>query len=145
MKLIYNRLKKSHTKAKKSVTKIMRKTAFWATSCFYPPLNNVEKQWAKLASSYASIQVFFYPTILFFYLFYPTFCSQQNVWNTINYIKIWGLFRPQVPYQPHSKGTFRSNRLEAEACNFIKKETLVQLYSCEFCETFKNTFFTEHL
>ena len=143
MKLIYNRLKKGHTKAKKSVTKIMRETAFWTTSCFYPPLNNVEKQWAKLVSSYASIQPFSYPTTLFFYLFYLTFCPQQIVW--INYIKIWSLLRPQVTYQPHSKGTFRSSRLEAESCIFIKKETLPQLYSCEFCEIFKNTFFTEHL
>ena len=29
----------------------------------------------------------------------------------------------------------------ARACNFIKKETLVQVFSCEFCEIFKNTFF----
>ena len=29
--------------------------------------------------------------------------------------------------------------------NFIKKETLAQMFSCEFCETFENTFFTEHL
>ena len=28
-----------------------------------------------------------------------------------------------------------------EAFNFIKKETLVQLLSCEFCEISKNTFF----
>ena len=37
-----------------SMTKIMRKTAIWAISCFYslPPLNNVEKQWAKLVSTY---------------------------------------------------------------------------------------------
>ena len=33
----------------------------------------------------------------------------------------------------------------AEACNFIKKETLAQMFSCEFCEISKNTFFTEHL
>ena len=25
------------------------------------------------------------------------------------------------------------------------KETLVQVFSCEFCENFKNTFYTEHL
>ena len=31
------------------------------------------------------------------------------------------------------------------ACNFIKKETLAEEFSCEFCEIFKNTFFTEHL
>ena len=32
-----------------------------------------------------------------------------------------------------------------EACNFIKKETLAQVFSCQFCEIFKNTFFTEYL
>ena len=26
----------------------------------------------------------------------------------------------------------------------MKKETLAQVFSCEFCEIFKNTFFTEH-
>ena len=29
--------------------------------------------------------------------------------------------------------------------NFIKKETLALMFSCEFCESFKNTFFTELL
>ena len=32
-----------------------------------------------------------------------------------------------------------------KVCNFIKKETLAKAFSCEFCETFKNTFFAEHL
>ena len=32
-----------------------------------------------------------------------------------------------------------------KACNFIKKETLAQVFSWEFCEIFKNIFFTEHL
>ena len=32
-----------------------------------------------------------------------------------------------------------------DACNFIKKETMVQVFSCEFCEISKNIFFTEHL
>ena len=36
-------------------------------------------------------------------------------------------------------------KLQAEACNFIKNETLTQVFSCEFCKIFKNTFFTEHL
>ena len=31
------------------------------------------------------------------------------------------------------------------ACNFIKKETVEQVFSCEFYKNFKNTFFTEHL
>ena len=29
---------------------------------------------------------------------------------------------------------------EPEACNFIKKETLAQVFSFEFCEISKNTF-----
>ena len=31
------------------------------------------------------------------------------------------------------------------ACNFVKKEPLAQVFSCEFCESSMNTFFTEHL
>ena len=31
-----------------------------------------------------------------------------------------------------------------EACNFIKKETLAQVFSGEFCEISQNTFSTEH-
>ena len=32
--------------------------------------------------------------------------------------------------------------LRPKACNFIKKETLAQVFCCEFCEISKNTFFT---
>ena len=28
----------------------------------------------------------------------------------------------------------------AQACNFIKKETLAQVFSCEFCQISKDTF-----
>ena len=28
---------------------------------------------------------------------------------------------------------------------FLKNETLAEVFFCEFCEIFKNTFFTEHL
>ena len=35
--------------------------------------------------------------------------------------------------------------LRPEASNFIKKETLAPVFSCGFCEIYKNTFFTEHL
>ena len=30
--------------------------------------------------------------------------------------------------------------LRPKTCNFIKKETLAQVFYCEFCEIFKNTF-----
>ena len=35
--------------------------------------------------------------------------------------------------------------IKLRASNFIKKETLAQVLSCEFCEIFKNIFFREHL
>ena len=35
-------------------------------------------------------------------------------------------------------------KLQSWACNFIKKESLAQVLSCEFCEISKNTFYTEH-
>ena len=39
------------------------------------------------------------------------------------------------------KKVFRKTLMpEPEACNFIKKETLAQAFSCEFCESSKNTF-----
>ena len=34
---------------------------------------------------------------------------------------------------------------EPQACNFIKKETLRQVFSCEFWEISESNFFTEHL
>ena len=36
-------------------------------------------------------------------------------------------------------------KMQAEACNFIKKETLAKVFSCKFCKILKNTFFIEHL
>ena len=30
-------------------------------------------------------------------------------------------------------------------CNFVKKETLAHVFSCEFCKISKNTFLIEHL
>ena len=31
-------------------------------------------------------------------------------------------------------------KLQTQACNFIKKENLAHMFSCEFCEISKNTF-----
>ena len=31
-----------------------------------------------------------------------------------------------------------------KACNFIKKKSLAQVFSCEFCEMSKKTYFIEH-
>ena len=35
--------------------------------------------------------------------------------------------------------------IKLQVCNFIKRETLAQVFACEFYEFSKNTFFTEHL
>ena len=35
--------------------------------------------------------------------------------------------------------------MKLQVFNFIKKEILEQVFSCEFCEISKNLFFTEHL
>ena len=43
-----------------------------------------------------------------------------------------------------SRASF-SIKLYTEACNFIKNETLAQVFCCEFCEIFKNTFFIDQL
>ena len=34
--------------------------------------------------------------------------------------------------------------IKLQACNFIKKEALAQVFSCEFCEISKNAFLTKH-
>ena len=36
-------------------------------------------------------------------------------------------------------------KLQVETYKFINQETLTQVFPCEFCKIFKNTFFTEHL
>ena len=38
-----------------------------------------------------------------------------------------------------------SQKLWSEACNSIKKQTLAQLLFCEFCQIFKNQFFTKYI
>ena len=43
------------------------------------------------------------------------------------------------------KHLFHSFQVSGQICNFIKKETLAKVFSCEFFEIFKNTFLTEQL
>ena len=43
----------------------------------------------------------------------------------------------QLCYDKNSRQTLANHR--PEACNFIKKENLAQVFSCEFCEIYKNT------
>ena len=52
-----------------------------------------------------------------------------------------GYLRPE---QKPQDWTFQKQPPEVN-CNFIKKYTLAQVFSCEFYEISKNTFFPEHL
>ena len=45
----------------------------------------------------------------------------------------------QLCYDKNSRQTLANHR--PEDCNFIKKETLAQVFSFEFCEIYKNTFY----
>ena len=45
----------------------------------------------------------------------------------------------QLCYDKNNRQTLANHR--AEACIFIKKETLAQVFSCEFYEIYKNTFY----
>ena len=40
----------------------------------------------------------------------------------------------------HLRQSLSFNKVACAAYNFIKKETLAQVFSCEFCEIFKNIF-----
>ena len=55
------------------------------------------------------------------------------------YDKNIATFMLQLCYDKNSRQTLANHRLEA--CNFVKKETLAQVFSCEFCEIYKNTFY----
>ena len=43
-----------------------------------------------------------------------------------------------------TKGLF-FNKVTGLGCNFVKKETLAQMFPCEFCKICKYTFLMEHL
>ena len=46
----------------------------------------------------------------------------------------------EISYKIHKENTC----VRVSFLKYIKKETLAQLFSCEFCKISKNTFFTEH-
>ena len=49
------------------------------------------------------------------------------------------------PWYSRKYGFWRSESCRPKVCKFIMKETLTQVFSCEFCKICKNTFWTEHL
>ena len=68
--------------------------------------------------------------------------SLWNLWTTTFCLDSLRVLRCGL----HSKWFIRKwFKKEPQACNFIKKEAMAQVFSCEFCEISKNTFSTEHL
>ena len=55
------------------------------------------------------------------------------------YDKNVAAFMLQLCYDKNSRQTLANHK--PEACNFIKKETLAQVFSCEFCKIYKSTFY----
>ena len=49
--------------------------------------------------------------------------------------------KPLVIYIIPDEDVPKSFFVCAKACNYIKKETLAQVFSCEFCEISRNIFF----
>ena len=55
----------------------------------------------------------------------------------------WNAVTKEISICDSSKSYFSNQSFRS--CNFIKKETLTGMFSCDFCEISKNTFFTENL
>ena len=64
--------------------------------------------------------------------------------RTCFYEQVRSRKRKQPPEVFYRKGFLKDSQ-NSKAFSFIKKETLTQVFSCEFCEILKNTFFTEHV
>ena len=50
-----------------------------------------------------------------------------------------------IHYFPSLSNRSVTHRHRPQSCHFIKKETLAQVFSCEFCKILGTPFFTEHL
>ena len=74
------------------------------------------------------------------------YTSQKYFWlrrmhfDNFKYWFLRGVFRCFY-FQKQPSEVFCRKGVLREACNFIKKEALAQVFSCEFCEISKNTFF----
>ena len=89
---------------------------------------------AGLDSEYISFPLSFkiYDVACFFLLWYKSIHRRCSVRKSV-------LRKTSVSESPFL------TKLQTLACSFIKNETLTQMFSCKFCVTFKNRFFTEHL
>ena len=66
--------------------------------------------------------------------------KEYSISECINRLSTPRQFYHEVIFDPREH-----NKQSPQACSFIKKETLAQMFFCKFCEIFKNTFFIGHL
>ena len=83
----------------------------------------------------------FYLSLLFYLIFITHFTLVTSSFGEFFNILSWN---QEVILNNVTEAAIQRCSIEI-GCNFIKKETLAQVFSCEFCEIFRNTFFTEHL
>ena len=76
------------------------------------------------------------------------YSKQCCVWRSFNRCK--KTFQKNKVYcitgtSSHRRCSIKKDVLKNFDVFFIKKETLAQVFSCEFCEIFKNTYLKEHM
>ena len=113
---------------------------FWKTNISYP-LIRIRKSWILRDAMKISFLGFICISVW----------ASQNL-NFSSFLQ-W-MFRSSCPEAFCEKGVLENSqnsqentctivsflKSQASACNFIKKEALAQVFSCEFCEISKNTF-----
>ena len=75
-------------------------------------------------------------------LFFTTWSIPSCYW-AINFVNVWS--NGKLYYDTTTEKLAFECSKRPQACNFIKRESLAEVFSCEFCEISMNTFFTEHL
>ena len=68
-----------------------------------------------------------------------------NESNSVHPLQIVSIFYGEILIQPEQPTSLNHHPCRAEASNFINKEALAQVFSCEFCEISRNTVSTDHL
>ena len=94
----------------------------------------------KLISGVFFVLKYLYDLVLYLISF---FLSEAVAWRCF-VKKVFLKISPNLQENTSARVSFLI-KLQALACNFIKKETLKHVLPCEFREIFKNIFFLEHL
>ena len=103
---------------------------------------------------WGSVFVLFFVLALFSHLILcslSAICHKSN-WNkSLIIITIMRLYQKRlrdicfpVKFAKFLRTAILKNICEQLLLNFISKETPAQMFSCEFCELYKNTYFEEH-